>query len=166
MISITSFSGAADEARAIQQLIVGIQRDEFAIPISLEDQPDLQQIPAVYQVKNGNFWIAKHDGRVVGTIALLDIGENQVALRKMFVAPEYRGSSLGTARKLLEAALKWSATQGVRQIFLGTTSAFLAAHRFYEKHGFKEIPREALPAAFPVMSVDSKFYRFDLEQQI
>jgi N-acetylglutamate synthase-like GNAT family acetyltransferase len=48
--------------------------------------------------------------------------------------------------------------KGVREIFLGTTSAFLAAHRFYEKNGFGEIAKTELPAAFPVMAIDSKFY--------
>jgi hypothetical protein len=47
-------------------------------------------------------------------------------------------------------------------IFLGTTAKFLAAHRFYEKNGFHEIGRDELPAAFPVMTVDTKFYRRSL----
>jgi predicted N-acetyltransferase YhbS len=46
----------------------------------------------------------------------------------------------------------------VREVFLGTTARFLAAHRFYEKNGFREIARQALPHSFPVMSVDTKFY--------
>ena len=47
-------------------------------------------------------------------------------------------------------------------MLLGTTDAFLAAHRFYEKHGFSRIDRDALPAAFPVMAVDTRFYRLAL----
>jgi hypothetical protein len=39
-----------------------------------------------------------------------------------------------------------------------TTAKFVAAHRFYEKSGFAAIPKTDLPAAFPVMSVDTKFY--------
>ena len=46
----------------------------------------------------------------------------------------------------------------IEEIYLGTNEEFLAAHRFYEKHGFAEIPREHLPSKFPVMAVDSKFY--------
>jgi predicted N-acetyltransferase YhbS len=42
---------------------------------------------------------------------------------------------------------------------LGTTAKFLAAHRFYEKNGFREIAQTELPASFPVMTVDTKFYR-------
>ena len=95
-------------------------------------------------------------------IALLDIGNSQAALRKMFVAPAFRGREHGTAKFLLDELLAWSRTQRLRDIYLGTTAKFLAAHRFYEKHGFREIAREDLPAAFPVMKVDTKFYRRSL----
>jgi hypothetical protein len=46
----------------------------------------------------------------------------------------------------------------VRELYLGTTAKYLAAHRFYEKNGFREIARTALPESFPVMAVDTKFY--------
>ncbi|MGC8035309.1 GNAT family N-acetyltransferase, partial [Salmonella enterica] len=88
-----------------------------------------------------NFWVAVDVGKVVGTISLLDIGNAQVALRKMFVAASHRGKEHGTAARLLEGAIAWARAQGVRQIFLGTTDKFLAAHRFYEKNGFRLIEK-------------------------
>lgn len=139
-------------------LIVGIQRGEFGIDITAEQQLDLHDIPAFYQVRRGGFWVAVADGRVVGTISLLDIGDGQAALRKMFVHPDFRGPESGTAKRLLDALLAWARDHGVREIFLGTTAKFLAAHRFYEKNGFSEIDRAALPPAFPIMAVDTKFF--------
>jgi N-acetylglutamate synthase-like GNAT family acetyltransferase len=62
------------------------------------------------------------------------------------------------ARRLLETLLAWCNQRGIRDVFLGTTARFLAAHRFYEKNGFRAIDRAALPQAFPVMTVDTKFY--------
>ena len=144
---------------AVLDLIVGIQRGEFGIDITAERQPDLQAIPAYYQAGAGNFWVATIDRRVVGTISLLDIGCSQGALRKMFVSRDYRGSQLGTAKRLLGALLDWAREHDTRELFLGTTSAFLAAHRFYEKNGFTLLAKDALPAAFPLMEVDSRFYR-------
>jgi hypothetical protein len=41
-----------------------------------------------------------------------------------------------------------------------TTQKFLAAHKFYEKNGFMEIRKNQLPDTFPIMKVDSKFYKF------
>jgi N-acetylglutamate synthase-like GNAT family acetyltransferase len=141
----------------ILPLILEIQQKEFHIKISSEQQPDLQDISGFYQKDNGNFWIALEKDKVVGTIALLDIGKDACALRKMFVHKEYRGAK-GVAKQLLEEALKWAKSKKVKRIFLGTTSAFVAAHRFYEKNGFVEIRKEDLPKTFPLMSVDSKFY--------
>lgn len=40
--------------RQVIDLIVPIQQEEFNIPITPADQPDLQQIPAFYQKDNGN----------------------------------------------------------------------------------------------------------------
>ena len=140
-------------------LIVGIQRDEFQLPITLEDQPDLRDIPAFYQQRAGNFWTAVSEGEVVGTVALLDIGNHQGALRKMFVHPSYRGPGSGVAARLLETLLEWSGARGVNEIYLGTTEKFLAAHRFYERNGFQQIPANELPPSFPRMALDTRFYR-------
>ena len=55
--------------------------------------------------------------------------------------------------------LAWADGKGVREIFLGTTPFFHAAHRFYQKHGFTQIPEFQLPASFPIMEVDTRFYK-------
>jgi hypothetical protein len=39
----------------------------------------------------------------------------------------------------------------------------VAAQRFYEKHGVGEIGPADLPAVFPRMAVDTKFYRVALD---
>ena len=149
------------DQQGVLDLIVPIQQQEFGIAITQEDQPDLCQVRSFYQTGKGNFWVAEDNGVVVGTIALIDIGAGQGALRKMFVHKDYRGAKQ-TAKKLLDVLLNWSREQGLREIYLGTTVKFLAAHRFYEKNGFVEMAKEQLPSAFPVMKVDSRFYRCSL----
>lgn len=139
-------------------LILEIQQQEFDIPIDLSRQPDLMDIPNFYQKGEGNFWVAIVDGKVVGTIALLDIGNKAAALRKMFVKAEYRGA-WGVGQKLLGILLAWVQQKGLEAVYLGTTEKFLAAQRFYEKNGFEAIDKAALPTSFPVMTVDVKFYR-------
>lgn len=148
-----------EDSAGVADTILPIQQAEFGIPITLADQPDLLDIPVFYQRGAGNFWVASADGRVVGTIGLLDIGDAQGALRKMFVAPQYRGREHGVAQALLQTLVDWCQARAVHTVYLGTTDKFLAAHRFYEKNGFTEVSRVELPAAFPVMAVDSKFYR-------
>ncbi|MFC4411475.1 GNAT family N-acetyltransferase [Chungangia koreensis] len=146
----------------VVELILQIQQQEYNIPISKEDQPDLFKIEEFYQTGNGNFWVAIYDEKVVGTISLLDIGNHHVALRKMFVRKEYRGAIYKTASLLLETALNWAKTRDVHAVYLGTTPQFLAAHRFYEKNGFISIPPTELPKNFPILQVDKKFYKYDL----
>lgn len=149
----------AEHATGVVSVILPIQQSEFGVPITLDAQPDLLDIAGFYQRNCGNFWVAIHGENVVGTIGLLDIGNRQAALRKMFVAAAYRGAEQGVAKQLLGELLVWSAKQGITEILLGTTDKFVAAHRFYEKNGFSEVQRASLPQTFPVMAVDSKFYR-------
>ena len=162
MISIEPFS--ENHLPGVVDVILPIQQSEFNIPITLQDQPDLLDIPGFYQKGKGNFWVAMHGSEIVGTIALLDIGNGQGALRKMFVKPAFRGAVNGVARRLLDELLGWAKRKDIIEIYLGTTAKFLAAHRFYEKNGFSEITPAGLPPAFPIMSVDTKFYKWDNHQ--
>ncbi len=152
----------AGDGPAIENLILPIQRDEFGLQIRLEDQPDLTDIEGFYSKGAGGFWVAVSEDKIVGTIALLDITNNQAALRKMFVSKEYRGSDKGVAKKLLTHLISAARRHNVWEIYLGTTADFIAAHRFYEKNGFSQYSKTDLPARFPIMAVDSRFYRLTL----
>ncbi|MGB0629443.1 MAG: GNAT family N-acetyltransferase [Alphaproteobacteria bacterium] len=147
---------------AVRDLIVPIQREEFGVDITYEDQPDLTQIPTFYQQNGGQFWLALDGDDLVGTIALADIGEQTGALRKMFVRESHRGKEAGVARNLLETLLSHAGEHGMLEIYLGTTSAFLAANRFYEKNGFELVQPDDLPHNFLRMVPDTRFYRYRL----
>ena len=151
---------ADDNQEDLIRMILAIQQQEYAIPITREAQPDLANIPGFYQQGNGNFWVALNGAEVVGTIGLIDIGNQQVALRKMFVKASFRGAEFGVAKKLLDQVFDWVRKQNVKTVYLGTTDKFLAAHRFYDKNGFVRIAREELPPNFPVMQVDTVFYQY------
>lgn len=160
MIAILPFGPEHHEG--VIDVVLPIQQQEFGIPITLAEQPDLMDIPGFCQQGKGNFWVALAGAEVVGTIALLDIGGGLGVLRKMFVKRAWRGKDKGVAQSLLETLLAWASSKSVRDIYLGTTASFLAAHRFYERSGFQEIPPSELPAAFPRVSFDLKFYRMIL----
>jgi N-acetylglutamate synthase-like GNAT family acetyltransferase len=156
-VEIRTFT--VDDADAVLSVILPIQREEFGIDITVDAQPDLRVIPDFYQSGKGQFWVAVKDGAIVGTVGLKDIGNNHAALRKMFVSAEVRGREHGVAARLLDRLFAHARDVGLTDIFLGTTDKFVAAHRFYEKNGFTEIAKSALPRSFPLMAVDSKFYR-------
>jgi|KBSSwiStaDraftv2_1062776.scaffolds.fasta_scaffold24866_6 N-acetylglutamate synthase-like GNAT family acetyltransferase len=161
-IELLPYSAAMQSA--VLELIVSIQREEFGFDIGVDDQPDLTTIPSFYQVGAGGFWVAQSNGEVVGTIGLRDIGNNQGALRKMFVKASHRGAQYAVASSLLQHLVRSAVSESTREIYLGTTERFVAAHRFYEKNGFSRVPAESLPGAFPRMSRDTRFYLRKLGQ--
>jgi len=144
----------------ILALILPIQQVEFGVPITAEDQPDLRRIPKVYQAGRGNFWMALQGDEVVGTLALIDFGSGG-ALRKMFLRVDQRGT--GLAQALLDTLLRHARETGLTRLFLGTLAQMHAAHRFYEKNGFRAVPPESLPNDFPRVPVDNRFYARELE---
>jgi GNAT superfamily N-acetyltransferase len=156
MVLIARF--APGDQQGVLDLILGIQRDEYGIAITAADQPDLTDIPGFYGAGAGGFWVARTGGRVVGTIALRDIGGGDGALRKMFVAADRRGREAGVAQALLGTLVDHARARGVARLWLGTNERLLAAHRFYARNGFAAVQPEGLPPAFPRMAVDSLFF--------
>jgi N-acetylglutamate synthase-like GNAT family acetyltransferase len=158
------------DAGGARALIVGIQRDEYGFDITLEDQPDLRDEglfddDGFYVVGGGGFWVARDGGHVIGTIGLHDCGDGVAALRKMFVAPDHRGAREDgepIAARLLDALVEHARGAGFDSVYLGTTERFAAAHRFYEKQGFRPLDPSQLPSAFPRMALDSRFYVLEL----
>lgn len=146
------------------EMILDIQQNEFKVPVTIDDQPDLLAIDKWYRSGKGNFWIATDGDKLVGTIALIDIGNHQSALRKMFVHKDYRGKDKAIGQLLLDTLINSCRENDIREIYLGTIERMLAAHRFYRKNGFEEIAKKDLPASFPLMPVDNMFFGITLNQ--
>ena len=143
----------------IAKLILNIQQNEFNVPVTISDQPDLLDIEDFYFRKDGNFWVAVENEGVIGTIALIDIGNGQSALRKMFVRKDYRGKEKGIGQLLLNTLISWCRQKGIKEVYLGTVEQLHAAKRFYERNGFVKVDKATLPEAFPLMPVDTEFFK-------
>ena len=144
-------------------LVERIQVGEFNIPIEEAQRKELHSISEFFQKDKGNYWVALFNEKVIGTIAVIDIGNRAFELRDVFLDKEYRGRVTGFAKHLLDTVFSWSKERDVNTIYLGTALKFIAAHRFYEKHGFHEIARSDMPSYCQPMDCDEKFYRFDLK---
>src|SRR4051812_39995892 len=62
-------------------LVTGIQTHEFAIRITLAEQPDLLDVEGFYRRGAGAFWVALDAAHVVGTVGLVDGGDGTASLR-------------------------------------------------------------------------------------
>jgi GNAT superfamily N-acetyltransferase len=158
---------APQHRNSLIEMILAIQQDEFDLPITYGDQKDLHDINAAYRIGAGQFWVAQPadlpTGFVVGSLGFHDMGVDRDgkrcgALRKMFVRKEYRGRQHGVAPGLLKTLEEHAVRNAVAALYLGTTEAFKAAHRFYEKHGYSAIAPERLPEKFVRLAVDTRFY--------
>jgi GNAT superfamily N-acetyltransferase len=110
---------------------------EFGFEPDPQIDPDLADPGAIYAA----IWIAHAGAGVVGSVALRDLGEGVLELKRMYLGPTHRGRGLG--RCLLVTALDWARVRGARTIRLDTTEEMQAARHLYEAYGFRRVPGEA-----------------------
>ncbi|WP_288227255.1 GNAT family N-acetyltransferase [uncultured Enterococcus sp.] len=141
----------------IVDLIIPIQREEFNIQLTVEDQPDLLRIQEEYINTGGNFWVALFDDKVIGTIALVRLENHCGAIKKMFVTKDFRGEKQ-IGRKLLDTLVNYCKEQGYERLYLGTVEVLKAAQKFYKKNGFELIDKTEMPKDYHLMDVDTVFF--------
>lgn len=146
------------ESTAVRDLILHVLNHEYGMALTLDELPDLADVHRSYITSGmGQFWVARVDGQVAGCIGVLRLSGADYEVRRMYVRADYRG--LGIAQRLLALLTAWSATSGVRCLYLETNAAWVAAHHIYKKHGFVEVSRSDLPLEFPVVRVATGFFR-------
>lgn len=157
---IRAYAGGRDEE--VADLILSIQNGEAGLNLSIEDQPDLLDIPNGY--RDGGFWIATDDGdAIVGSIGLLAIGLTGV-LKKFFVARSHRGKG-GPSLALLHALLERAQALGMTDIVLDTPAVATRSHAFYERNGFLRAASGDLPVRYHYTDRNSFLYRLQLASQ-
>jgi GNAT superfamily N-acetyltransferase len=85
---------------------------------------------------SGRIWIAEDEtGHMLGSVAMVDVGEHVGQLRWFLLVPEARGIGLG--RRLLETALTYARNCGFLRVFLWSFADLVDARRLYERAGFR-----------------------------
>jgi len=110
---------------------------EFGFEPDPELDHDLDDPGATYTA----LWVAVDGDEVVGSVALRDLGDGAVQLKRMYLRPDRRGHGLG--KQLLALALDWARANGMRSVRLDTSERMVAAQRLYEANGFERVRGDA-----------------------
>lgn len=147
--------------KKIIELIEGIQKNEFNLPITPEINVCILKAESEFYYNNSyNFWYAVNEhGEIIGSIGLKKIDTNNAEIKKFFVHAQYRGK--GIANKLMTALTKSASKHNFKHLYLGTIVTLHAAHRFYEKYGFSRIDEKELPDKFEKCHLDTIFFKIN-----
>lgn len=83
------------------------------------------------------FFVARHEGVVMGCVALVADGEGAAEIKRMFVDPAARG--LGIGARLMETLESEGKARGFAAIRLETGVSQPEAIGLYRKYGYEEI---------------------------
>lgn len=79
-------------------------------------------------------WIVEYEGKIVGSIAIVDAGQNEAQLRWLLLTEEARGKGIG--KMLVRNAVDFCREKGFSNVYLWTIDALPAARSIYMKNGF------------------------------
>lgn len=153
-ISILPFQPA--HQNGINKMMAGIAL-EFREPIFTEQSTKIKD---VYLLPTNKYWVAANSDKIVGTIGIVKLSNQNCILKSMFVDKRYRGQ--GVSKMLLETFLNRAKEDHCIRVYLGTMTQFTAGQRFYEKHKFVICDITELPTDFTLNTLDSLFYTKEL----
>lgn len=112
----------------------------------LTEEPDLMVLndPRGTIIKNGGYiWLARNDGKIIGSSALIKEHDGIYELAKMSVAEPWQGK--GISKLLIEVCLQKAVEVKARKIELFSNHQLLAALKLYERYGFKHVEMKDSP---------------------
>lgn len=138
MRNITIKKFITDYGEEVKELVMNVHQ-EFGFSYDKKLDNDLDDIDSVYIKSGGEFWVVLCEDKVIGSVALKKIldeemGEKMAELKRMYVYPEFRGKGVG--QKLLDTVILTAKSKKYKRIILDTNERQSAAIKFYEKNGF------------------------------
>jgi DNA-binding MarR family transcriptional regulator/N-acetylglutamate synthase-like GNAT family acetyltransferase len=91
--------------------------------------------------KREYLWIAEQEGIRIGSVMVVDDGDQVAQLRLLLVEPKARGQGVG--KRLIDECIKFSIRNRYRKIKLWTQNNLREARHLYAKAGFKVVSQSA-----------------------
>lgn len=110
----------------------------------------------------GTILFARHEGRIIGAVALKYNRDGALELSKMAVDKPYRGRGAGT--KLCQAAIHKAREMGAPKLILYSQTQLPAAVAIYRKLGFREVPLDANDFSYERANIKMELELKTLEQ--
>ncbi|NRG17003.1 GNAT family N-acetyltransferase [Rhizobiales bacterium] len=150
-ISIRPFQRPdSEDVRALfilinRELAPSDRQDAFERYIELSLAAEVDRIEDYYGERQGSFWVVESGGQLAGFYGLEPAGSGEMELRRMYLAPKFRGS--GLASRMISHAEDVVRDKGFGRLVLSTSELQPAALKFYEKAGYTLAREEVADAA-------------------
>ena len=141
---------------AVRGLVLAHVDERSTTPGIEHMKADAARLPGPYIAPRGAIWLAQAGEQAVGCVALRPLPSSVGEVKRMYVAPAWRGRGVG--RTLLETLIEHARTIGYQRLRLGTLADMTQAQALYESLGFVPIARYREDEM-----VDTEFYEKDLE---
>ncbi|XP_013381355.2 N-acetylaspartate synthetase-like [Lingula anatina] len=116
-----------------------------------------------YNRPKSRFWVAEHEGRILGSVAIDRKTDHVAELKRMVLEPDFRGS--GIASDLVKTAVEFCKENGYKELFLSTTEFQHSARALYTKCGFKETDIIKDPGDFYLTTLYVHIFRMTLTEE-
>lgn len=124
------------ELPIIKNLIASVlQEYQLEFDVNQADQ-DLIDLDKSYGTNNGFFGvITDSNNRIIGTLALYNLGNKIAEIKKMYLHKDYRG--LGIGKQSMIYLIELAKKKRYDRLEIETASVLASAIKLYEKFGFK-----------------------------
>lgn len=118
------------------------QHAGFGLYFESKVATELSEFLRRYDSARDGLWLALHDGRIEGSIAVdgVEAGTEGAHLRWFIVSDALRGK--GAGGRLIGTALDFCRARRFQKVYLSTFEGLNAARHLYEKHGFLLISQQ------------------------
>jgi putative acetyltransferase len=150
-IDIRAF--AAGDAGAVRELFIRVNRllapaemrEAFETYIARSLTEEIDRLADYYSERNGGFWVAIDDERLIGMFGLEPLADGAMELRRMYVDPDVRRRGVG--RRMLDFAEQECRRSNRPRMNLSTSELQREALALYRNAGYKLVREEVAVAA-------------------